>query len=223
MAFRDLYQASGDNTVTAAHCGLGSAKSNIGHLELAAGVAGAIKVLLQLQHRTLVKSLHSETINPYIDLQGTPFHVVRETALWPAPVDAQGRSAPRRAGVSSFGFGGANAHVVFEEYLSVVESPSQADGHERLIVLSARSDERLIESARQLLAVVSDDGLDLDGIAYTLQTGRDGHDERLGFVVTSIQQLRARRCRAVWQRPGAGIPVHRRAADGSRRHALDAD
>ncbi|MET0322087.1 MAG: SDR family NAD(P)-dependent oxidoreductase, partial [Duganella sp.] len=193
MAFRDLYQASGDTTVTSAHCGLGSAKSNIGHLELAAGVAGAIKVLLQLRHRTLVKSLHSENLNPYIDLQGTPFHVVRETAPWPAPVDAAGQVAPRRAGVSSFGFGGANAHVLFEEY---VPPPGmhqhRHEQRERLIVLSARSEERLVDAARALLAAIADDAPDIDSIAYTLQAGRDAFDERLGFSASSMPELRER-------------------------------
>ncbi|KPC58687.1 ketoacyl-synthetase C-terminal extension domain-containing protein, partial [Streptomyces chattanoogensis] len=76
-----------------------------------------IKVLLQMRHRTLAKSLHCDTVNPYIDLDGSPFHLVRERRPWPALRDAEGRELPRRAGVSSFGFGGVNAHVVLEEYV----------------------------------------------------------------------------------------------------------
>ena len=117
MALRDLYREAGLAEPTEAHCGIGSAKSNIGHLELAAGIGGAIKVLLQLQHKMLAKSLHCERPNPYIQLQGSPLYLVDRTQPWPAPLDAQGRVLPRRAGVSSFGFGGANAHVAFEEYL----------------------------------------------------------------------------------------------------------
>ena len=63
-------------------CGIGSVKSNIGHLELAAGAAGLIKVLLQMRHGTLAPSLHCRTLNPYLKLEGSPFHVVRETASW---------------------------------------------------------------------------------------------------------------------------------------------
>ncbi|MFP5391438.1 MAG: SDR family NAD(P)-dependent oxidoreductase, partial [Gammaproteobacteria bacterium] len=192
MAFRDLYQANGIAAADA-HCGIGSAKSNIGHLELAAGVAGAIKVLLQLKHRTLVKSLHSEELNPYIQLQGTPFYVVRETAPWAAPREADGREAPRRAGVSSFGFGGANAHVVFEEYTGgAVSAPSQPDGQPRLVVLSARTEARLRDAATQLLSALERDDADLDRIAYTLQVGREAFDERLAMQATSVPQLRER-------------------------------
>jgi acyl transferase domain-containing protein len=114
-AFKALYAATGKDGGRQ-HCGLGSVKTNIGHLELAAGVAGVIKVLLQMKHRTLVKSLHSERLNPYIDLDGSPFYVVQEAREWTA-ADAQGTAVPRRAGVSSFGFGGVNAHVVLEEYI----------------------------------------------------------------------------------------------------------
>ena len=109
MAFKELYQASGDPEVKKSHCGLGAVKSNIGHTELAAGVAGVIKVLLQLKYKTLVKSLHCETLNPYIQLKGSPFYIVQETRKWETASDLQGNELPRRAGVSSFGFGGVDA------------------------------------------------------------------------------------------------------------------
>ncbi len=117
-AFAELYRLTGDSLVKSAHCGLGSVKSNIGHLELASGVAGVIKVLLQMKHKTLVKSLHAEEQNPYIDLNGTPFYIVRENKAWYPLKDIQGKLLPRMAGVSSFGFGGVNSHVVIEEYIS---------------------------------------------------------------------------------------------------------
>src|SRR5581483_7072913 len=113
-AFKELTQSQ---ALPTGYCGLGSIKSNIGHLELAAGVAGVIKVLLQMKHRTLVKSLHCDEINPYIQLEGSPFYVLQEQRSWVALKDDNGRELPRLAGVSSFGFGGVNAHVVLEEYI----------------------------------------------------------------------------------------------------------
>jgi len=100
----------------APHIGLGSVKSNIGHLEAAAGLAGVLKVLLALQAEELPPTLHCAEINPYLELSGSPFYLVRERQPWRRPVDAAGRPLARRAGVSSFGFGGSNAHVVLEEY-----------------------------------------------------------------------------------------------------------
>lgn len=90
---------------------VGSIKGNIGHTEAAAAVAGLTKVLLQLRHRTLVPSLHSERLNPDIDFAATPFRVQQHNAPWPAPPDG----ARRRAGLSSFGAGGVNVHLVIEE------------------------------------------------------------------------------------------------------------
>ena len=91
MAFKELYQASGDPEVKSSHCGLGSVKTNIGHLELASGVAGVIKVLLQLKNKTLVKSLHCETINPYIQLKTARFTSSRKKQPWETLQDHQGQ------------------------------------------------------------------------------------------------------------------------------------
>jgi len=116
-AFKKRYEATGSGHVNSAHCGLGSVKTNIGHLELASGIAGVIKVLLQLKHRILVKSLHCKTQNPLIKLKDSPFYIVQENQEWTPIIDEFGYTQPRRAGVSSFGFGGVNAHVVIEEYI----------------------------------------------------------------------------------------------------------
>ncbi|MEZ0206385.1 condensation domain-containing protein, partial [Ideonella sp.] len=189
-AFKELYAATGGSEVAAPHCGLGSVKTNIGHLELAAGVAGVVKVLLQMKHRTLVKSLHSETLNPYIDLHGSPFYVVQETREWAAPRDAQGQPLPRRAGVSSFGFGGVNAHVVLEEYIAPVSTA--VDAGPVAVVLSARNEERLLAQARQLqdfIGLPENAGVDLNDLAYTLQVGREAMEERLALVAGSLGEL----------------------------------
>jgi polyketide synthase PksJ len=99
----------------AARIALGSVKTNIGHLEAAAGVAGVVKILLAMKHRTLPGLVHLAEPNPLLALAAGPFHLQVRTTPWPAWRDREGRPAPRRAGVSSFGMGGSNAHVVLEE------------------------------------------------------------------------------------------------------------
>ncbi|MNH95897.1 Polyketide synthase PksN [compost metagenome] len=190
-AFQELYRKTGDSEVLGKHCGLGSVKTNIGHLSLAAGVAGVIKILLQLKHKTLAKSLHCDTLNPYIQLENSPFYIVRETQEWKALTDAQGRELPRRAGVSSFGIGGVNAHVVIEEYVPKEEVPAMLDQPVAL-VWSARNEERLQEQARQALQSIVEGRYtdrDLTRMAYTLQVGREAMEERLGILAASMPEL----------------------------------
>ncbi|SFW76604.1 Phosphopantetheine attachment site, partial [Luteibacter sp. UNCMF366Tsu5.1] len=157
-------------------CAVGSVKSNIGHLEAAAGIAAVTKVLLQLRHGELVPTLHADVLNPNIAFASTPFQVQRRAEVWHA--DAQ---QPRRAGVSSFGAGGGNAHVVIEEWRDTV-SPATAEGPVAL-VLSARDPVALAQQARRLATFLDDaaDG-DMHDIAYTLQVGRTAMDARLGLV-----------------------------------------
>ena len=195
LAFKELYRKTGGPEVLSSHCGLGSVKTNIGHLELAAGAAGVIKVLLQLKHQTLVKSLHCETINPYIQLQGSPFYLVGKQGEWKRLRDAQGREIPRRAGVSSFGFGGVNAHVVIEEYIPKERHPATiaiTGPDPAIVVLSAKNEDRLKEQAEQLLGAIKRRQItaeNLADMAYTLQVGREAMEERLAVVVGSLQEL----------------------------------
>ena len=217
-AFNELTQTIGEGPMPEAVCGVGSLKSNIGHLELAAGVAGVIKVLLQLQHKKLVQSLHCEQLNPYIQLEASPFYIVQEKREWEAMRDHEGNVLPRRAGVSSFGFGGANAHVVIEEYVpKPVVTPLGISASPLLIVLSAKNEERLYEQVQQLLTWVQartyteerpgqandqseapgwhetpDRGRpypSLQSLAYTLQVGREALEERLALQVSSFAEL----------------------------------
>ncbi|SOD64275.1 rhizoxin biosynthesis, polyketide synthase RhiE [Streptomyces zhaozhouensis] len=106
-----LTQAFREDTDDVGFCAVGSVKSNIGHLEAASGVAGVIKVIQQLNHGELAPSLHARELNPHLDIENSPFYVQRELGEWRTPHDA-----PRTAGVSSFGAGGANAHVVIQEF-----------------------------------------------------------------------------------------------------------
>ncbi len=177
-----------------AWCGIGSVKTNIGHLEIAAGVAGVIKVLLQLQHKTLVKSLHSEPQNPYISLDGSPFYVVREARPWTPLHGPHGRALPLRAGISSFGAGGVNAHVVLEEYVPRDDRSALASSPRPVVVvLSAKNDERLSAQVLQLLQCLDRRGFaddDLPDIAWTLQAGRDAMEVRAALLVSSMQELK---------------------------------
>jgi len=184
-AFDELGRES-QNGVRAA-CAVGSAKSNIGHCESAAGIAGLTKVLLQMQYRQLVPSLHSSRLNPHIDFERTPFVVNQSLRPWEPPV-CEGASLPRIAGISSFGAGGSNAHVVVEEY---VASPLTEVAHGPVIVpLSARTVGQLKQRARDLLDFIRAHGsIDLAGMAYTLQVGREAMEIRLGFIVASVAQL----------------------------------
>ncbi|WP_444996464.1 SDR family NAD(P)-dependent oxidoreductase [Aliikangiella sp. IMCC44359] len=185
-AFSELYPSS-----ESGYCGVGSVKSNIGHLELAAGVAGVIKVLLQLKHQTLVKSLHCDQVNPYIQFEKSPFYVVQENRPWLRTKDKQGKELPRRAGVSSFGFGGVNAHVVIEEYTPQAAVAATENKGSYIIVLSARNEQQLDEAGKRLYQTLSNNYAqgDLLNIAYTLQVGREAMDARLAIVVDSFDEL----------------------------------
>jgi polyketide synthase PksJ len=183
------------------YCGLGSVKTNIGHLELAAGVAGIIKILLQMKHQTLVPSLHCKDINPHINLDDSPFHIVRNAQKWTRRVGTDGKEMPLRAGVSSFGLGGVNAHAVIEEYVAQDTSRKSEEDIPGpvMIVLSAKFSDRLKAYAEAILAFAERETAGvlanpsgLKRLAFTLQTGRDQMKHRLGFVVSSVEELKAR-------------------------------
>ncbi|MFJ4012636.1 beta-ketoacyl synthase N-terminal-like domain-containing protein [Streptomyces sp. NPDC090026] len=126
---------------------IGSVKSNVGHLESAAGSVALAKVLLQLRHRTLVPSLHATPPNPEIDFDGVPFSVQQQLAPWRTH---DGAARPLRAGISSFGAGGGNAHLIVEEAPAPAPRPA-ADRREPLVLfLSARTDTALAAYARDL-------------------------------------------------------------------------
>uniref|UniRef100_UPI002147952D type I polyketide synthase n=1 Tax=Tahibacter caeni TaxID=1453545 RepID=UPI002147952D len=188
-----LNRAFGQYTAERQFCRIGSAKSNIGHCEAAAGIAGLTKVLLQLKHRQIVPSLHSRTLNPHIDFAGSAFVVNQTLTEWEAPL-LQGRRLPRIAGISSFGAGGSNAHLIVEEYTAAPAGPVLAPREPVVVLLSARTPEQLQRRAQDLLAFLAAAASppDLTALAYTLQTGREPMEERLGLVVSSIEELATR-------------------------------
>jgi polyketide synthase PksN len=192
-----LKQAFEQATLERGFCAIGSVKSNIGHAESAAGIAGVTKVLLQMKHGQLVPSLHAERLNPHIDFAASPFVVQRDLTPWQRPVvRIQGiaQEAPRIAGVSSFGAGGSNAHMVLKEYverragIGLEETPQRS----RIVVLSARDGERLRERVLQLLEALRSGELGacgLEEVAYTLQVGREAMEHRLALCVRTYAEL----------------------------------
>jgi acyl transferase domain-containing protein/SAM-dependent methyltransferase/acyl carrier protein len=205
-----LTKAFAQDTSDTQFCAIGSSKSNIGHAEAAAGIAGVCKVLLQLRHRELAPTLHAAELNPHIDFAATPFLVQRDLAPWRPVLGADGRELPRRAGVSSFGAGGANAHVVIEEYVSADRVREPVDGP-AMVVLSAKDADRLVERAGALVDWLTDErnqSVPLRDIAYTLHIGRESMTDRLGVVVGSTAEL-LDRLREFMRRPDAATDVHR--------------
>ena len=146
-------------------------KTNIGHLEAAAGIAGLLKVLLAMRAGVLPPTLHLRHLNPHVRLAGTPFELVDRARPWAARPAADGRPV-RRAGISSFGFGGTNAHVVLEAPAGAGVAPD-GDPEPVVLVVAARDDAGL----RAYLTALADHlvawpDTDLARVAYTLQVGR---------------------------------------------------
>ncbi len=179
------------------YCAIGSVKSNIGHAEAAAGVAGVTKILLQLKHRALAPSLHSKTLNPYAKIDQSPFYVLQKLEDWQRPTQKDPVSGkvielPRIAGLSSFGAGGANAHFVIEEYPAEADprnySPRTSDPV--LVMLSAKREDSLEKMVVQLRDFITrEPQTHLADIAYTLQTGRVHMDFGVAVIVSSLAEL----------------------------------
>jgi polyketide synthase PksN len=204
-AFSELYKRRKKAPAETPHCGLSSVKTNIGHLETAAGIAGVLKVLLSIQHKQIPANIHFEEMNPYINLKGTPFYIADKLTPWEAPAAADGSPIPRRAGVSSFGFGGANAHVVLEEYIPPNRQPLAEAQGPQLIVLSAKNEDRLKAYIQAMHAYLDKAEVELTDFAYTLQVGRDEMPERLAVVVSSSEELK-KKLEAIFQ--GGESPLH---------------
>jgi amino acid adenylation domain-containing protein len=169
---------------------IGSVKSNIGHLEAAAGIAGLTKVLLQFEHGQLAPSLHADELNPNIDWQHVPFRVQRELRPWPAP---ESEDVPaRRAGISSFGAGGSNAHLIVEQADRRDTTAPQGSAHalDNVFILSARTSDQLREVAARLAqALIDEPEPALPDVAYTLRAARVALAHRAAIVTDSRAQL----------------------------------
>lgn len=183
-------------------CAVGSVKTNIGHLEAGAGIAGLIKVALSLAHRQIPPSLHFRTPNPYIPFDQLPLRVQQTLGGWPPT------PAPAIAGVSSFGFGGTNAHVVLAEGPAArAVSPGAGERSAHLLCLSAKTDEALTQMAMLYRRHLSDHPeLRLADVCYTANAGRSHFNHRLAIVGESREELeRHLEAAASGAPPSAGV------------------
>ncbi|MCV7153401.1 type I polyketide synthase [Mycolicibacterium pyrenivorans] len=162
---------------------IGSAKTNIGHLEAAAGIAGVIKVVLSLEHEALPKHLHFENPSPHIPWDRLPVEVVKETTPW------ERTDRPRIAGVSSFGFAGTNAHVIVEEAPTAAPVPdvaAGADGRFSVLPLSARTPAALVDLADRYRGwLTAHPEATLADVCFTAGVGRSHLEQRAALVVDS--------------------------------------
>jgi acyl transferase domain-containing protein len=180
-----LTQVFREKTDTKGFCAIGSVKTNVGHLDAAAGVAGLIKAALALDRGLIPPSLNFERPNPKIDFSDSPFYVNTKLSQWKAG------DGPRRAGVSSFGIGGSNAHVVLEE--APASEGSTRTRPWQLLALSAKTDSALETATERLAAHLKAHSdlklseLSLADIAYTLQTGRKAFTHRRIIVSQTLE------------------------------------
>lgn len=183
LAFKTLYKDAGKTLPVSPHIKLGSVKANIGHLEPAAGIAGIIKLIQILKHKTIPGNPQLKQPNAYLDLENSPFALQKETTPW---VTEKGQT--RIAGISSFGAGGSNAHVVLEEYIS--ENKIYKSNDPTVVIISAKNKNRLKDQVQHLLTyIVTNNTTSIYDLAYTLQVGREAMEERLAISVSSIKEL----------------------------------
>ena len=162
---------------------LGALKSNIGHLESAAGVAGLIKVVLALRNQQIPGNLHFQKLNPHIDWHGTPVEIPTASRAWP------GGERPRLAGVSSFGFSGTNAHVILEEAPIRQAPPREFERALHILALSARSARALGQLEARYAEELARNQNELGDICFTANTGRAAFDYRVVYVGATREQM----------------------------------
>jgi|GEM_PF-375899 len=181
-------------------CAIGSVKTNIGHLEPAAGISGLIKVILSMQHRQLPPTLHFEKVNPIIPFDDSPFKVNTELRPWVT-------EGVLRAGVSSFGIGGSNAHVVLEEAPRIESQVNEFERPLHILTLSAKSETALRQLAgRYAKQLGGQPEHSLGDICFTANTGRVHFTHRLALTVETSEQLTNRLQALAAGEKRAGVP-----------------
>ncbi|TAM13110.1 MAG: amino acid adenylation domain-containing protein [Rhodanobacter sp.] len=197
-----LTRAFQAQTPDTGYCRIGSLKSNVGHMVIAAGVASVIKTALALERETLPPSLHYHTPNPAFDLAASPFCVNDRATPWPR------RDVPRRAGVSAFGVGGTNAHVVLEE--APLRAASEPAAGPQLLCLSARTSLALRAAAANLAEhLQTHPEANLADVAWTLAIGRKAFARRVAVVAQdgpdAVARLRALAVPEQGDAPASGV------------------
>ncbi|MEH2381697.1 MAG: SDR family oxidoreductase [Nostoc sp.] len=179
-----LTQAFQTSTQKKGFCAIGSVKTNIGHLDAAAGVAGLIKTTLALKHKLLPPSLNFEKPSPNIDFANSPFYVNTTLSKWTTD------GTPCRAGVSSFGIGGTNAHIVLEEApIQVKSQKSKVKSEYFLLCLSAKTANALEKATANLITHLKEHPeLSLGDVAYTLAVGRRAFEHRRIIVSQELDE-----------------------------------
>lgn len=186
MEFDALLAVFGAAGAPAHRCAIGAVKTNIGHLQVAAGMAALIKTVLALYHAQLPPSLNFVTPNPRINFADSPFYVNTQLTEWPAS------DGPRRAGVTAFGIGGTNAHLILEEAPVPARTPKTPPAPAYLLTLSAKTAAALCALAERYAEFLTTvDASALGEICYTSQVGRSHFTHRLGVVAQTAQALRA--------------------------------
>ncbi|MEH2042430.1 type I polyketide synthase [Nostoc sp.] len=179
IEIKALTQAFRASTNKKGFCAIGSVKTNIGHLNTAAGVAGLIKTIQALKHKQIPPSLHFQEPNPQIDFANSPFYVNTNLSEWKTD------GTPRRAGVSSFGIGGTNAHVILQE-APVIEASSPSRPWQ-LLLLSGKTSTALDTATAQLRDYLEQNpDIPLPDVSYTLQVGRQAFDYRRMVVCQDL-------------------------------------
>jgi amino acid adenylation domain-containing protein len=182
IEFAGLVRGFGSQRIQQPYCALGSAKANVGHLDVASGAAGLIKAAFALHHGEIPPLANFHKLNRHIDPAGSPFFFPTAPVSWPRG------TTPRRAGVSSFGVGGTNVHIVLEEAPLVARRP-QPKKQRYVLPLSARSETALSACASTLAdELVRNRDMAIEDVAYTLQTGRRAFGHRAAVVCSSREQ-----------------------------------
>ena len=189
IEIKALTKAFRTSTENCGYCPIGSVKTNIGHLDAAAGIAGLIKAILVLQHKQIPPTLHFKEPNPNIDFENSPFFVINKLTNW------ENTGFPRRAGVSAFGIGGTNAHMILEEP-PVFSGTGSSHRLLHPLVFSAKTKEALNNITSNMAAhLESNPGLNPADVAYTLQVGRKAFNHRATVICSdlndAIEALRA--------------------------------
>lgn len=181
IELRAISEAFRKYTKEKAFCAVSSVKSNLGHLGYCAGLAGIVKAILQLKHRTIVQTVHFTKLNCNVDLSEAAIYVSRKTKKWDA-----GNSGIRRCGISSFGISGTNCHIIMEEYR---DKKREMPDENHLFVISANTKASLRKMAECIRECIVKSGEVLGDICYTLSVGREHKGYRMAIVSTSVDDL----------------------------------